>query len=87
MNPFGKISAENLHHAYLVVGDREVAHKHVENFLQKSFGISGVGNPDMQHIVCDTLTIDLARKIAVDAGRKSFGGGRKFFLIEANIVG
>ena len=31
--------------------------------------------------------MDQARKIGLDSGRKSFAGGRKFFLIETNIVG
>jgi hypothetical protein len=87
MNPFEKISAENLHHAFLVVGERGVVRKSVENFLRKNFNLEISGNSDLQNIVCDTLTIDLARGIALDASRKSFDGERKFFLIETNIVG
>ena len=65
----------------------ETARKSVEDFLQKNFKIKiGSANSDLQNIVCDTLTIDAARKIALDASRKSFDGGRKFFLIETNII-
>ena len=85
MNPFENISAKNLHHAYLVVDDREAARKNVTDFLRENFKIK-TGSADLQNIICDTLTIDLARKIALDASRKSFDGGRKFFLIEANII-
>jgi DNA polymerase III delta prime subunit len=85
MDIFEKILVENLHHAFLLVGERETIQKNVENFLQKNFDIT-ISSPDLQKVVCDTLTIDLARKIAVDASRKSFGGGRKFFMIETNII-
>ena len=65
----------------------ETARKSVEDFLQKNFKIKiGSANSDLQNIVCDTLTIDAARKIALDASRKSFDVGRKFFLIETNII-
>ncbi len=86
MNPFENISAENLHHAYLVVGEKEATRKSVGNFLTEKCDLIISGNPDVQNIFCDTLTIDFARKIAQDASRKSFAGKRKFFLIETNIV-
>ena len=85
MNSFEKLSAENLHHAYLVVGEREVVRKSLADFLRENFDIK-TDSPDLQNIICDTLTIDMARKIAQDTSRKSFDGGRKFFLIETNII-
>lgn len=85
MNSFENISAENLHHAYLIVGEKESMRKNVEDFLWKNFDIK-TGSADLQNIVCDTLTVDHARKIALDSSRKSFDGGRKFFLIETNII-
>ena len=69
-----------MHHAFLVVGEREAMQKNVEDFLQKNFDVK-TGSADLQNIVCDTLTVDHARKIAQDASRKSFDGGKKFFLI------
>jgi DNA polymerase III delta prime subunit len=85
MNLFEKISVENLHHAYLLVGETKVAKENVLDFLRKNFGVKS-GSPDLQNIICDTLTVDHARKIALDASRKSFDGGWKFFIIETNII-
>lgn len=93
MNPFENISAENLHHAYLVVGRTgaerpaaEIARPFGSGLFDFLTSLTSTANPDVQRIVCDTLTIDLARKIAVDGSRKSFDGGKKFFLIETNII-
>ncbi len=93
MNYFENISTENLHHAYLVVGrngaerpSADVALPFGRRLRDFVTSLSSTANPDIQRIVCDTLTVDQARKIAVDASRKSFDGGRKFFLIETNII-
>ena len=79
MDIFEKIFAGNLHHAYLLVGG---GFADVDETLKNQGTIA----PEIRKTVCDTLNIDLARDIAESSGRKSFSGGKKFFLISANII-
>jgi DNA polymerase III delta prime subunit len=87
MNPFEKIYEENLHHAYLVVGNLDMARRQVLDFLRR-IGMTVVGNPDLRHEKYDTFTKNLAGDLVLAAAQKSFGEktGRKIFIIETNIM-
>lgn len=94
MNPFENISGENLHHAYLIVGDLETARKSVLDFLL-GVGVTVSGNPDFYHTKYDTMTKEIAGDLVLAVAQKSFGGdptslklrgARKIFIIETNII-
>lgn len=85
MNIFDNISDKNLHHAYLVVGDVLASRESIFGFLP-SVGVQTHGNADLRHTRHDTLTIDIARDIALAVAQKDFGGSKKIFIIETNII-
>lgn len=92
MNIFETISLSNLHHAYLIVGDVEISREKIDDMLSR-MEIDVYGNPDIQSLKYDTLTIDIARDLSLSVAQKSFSGslsageaGRKIFLIEADII-
>jgi len=73
----------NLHHAYLLEGPESGIVQEVKEFL-KSLGVNTVGNPDFVHIQLDSFKIEDARNLKFYATQKSFGTGKKIFIISAN---
>lgn len=74
---------KNLHHAYLIEGDRE---KVLTELLEvvESLGYKTRGNPDFYHISTDIFKIDDSRNLKLLGSSKSFSGDRKIFIICAN---
>jgi len=60
-----------LHHAYLLLGDRESILQELLPFLQNELKVSMKGNPDFSHTVYDTFGIDDGRKLKEIASRKA----------------
>ncbi len=84
-----KIDPNNLHHAYLIVGDRESVKAELFNFLKDKLKIQITGNPDFLYFDSNTLTIDEAREIARMQEMRGFSpenNARKFFVIGTNII-
>ncbi|MFA6353548.1 MAG: hypothetical protein WCW93_01295 [Candidatus Paceibacterota bacterium] len=77
------LDKNNLHHAYLIEGERSVIVKEIEEFL-KSLGVSTIGNPDFIHIQLDSFKIEDARNLKSYANQKSFSLEKKIFIISAN---
>ncbi|MFA5841338.1 MAG: hypothetical protein WC847_03665 [Candidatus Paceibacterota bacterium] len=77
------LDKNNLHHAYLIEGVRDVVSLEIIEFL-KSIGISTVGNPDFIHIQLDSFKIDDARNLKSFAMQKSFSSNKRIFIISAN---
>src|SRR3989344_3617506 len=73
---------ENLHHAYLIEGDRAEIVPDILEFL-KSLGIEK-GNPDFYYIELDSFKIEDARNLKSHGTEKGFSSGKKIFLISAN---
>jgi hypothetical protein len=76
---------ENLHHAYLIEGDREEVTPEITDFLE-SIGIKINNNPDFYHIKLDALKIDDARNLKSLTSEKSFVDGKKIFLLSVNSI-
>ena len=101
MTIFDSISADNLHHAYFVVGGEDTKTE-IFDFVENKIGVQTIGNPDFSFFALDTLTVDHARDISEMQSRKSvsrsdldtdskvskvaFDKGRKIFVIQTNII-
>ncbi len=72
----------NLHHAYLLEGEREAIRSDLFGFIQNGLKISTVGNPDFWHTEHDTFTIDDARTLRQTQANKALSGDKKIFVIE-----
>lgn len=84
-----KINPNNLHHAYLIVGDRELAKKELFDFLEKELKIKTVGNPDFLYFDFNSLSIDEARELGRVQERKVFSddnSAKKIFVIGTNVI-
>lgn len=83
MNISQHLDKNNLHHAYLIEGARDIVSSKIIEFV-KSLGINTVGNPDFIHIQLDSFKIDDARNLKSYAGQRSFSSGKRIFIISAN---
>ena len=83
------LDKNNLHHAYLIEGARDVIVPEITEFL-KSIGIKTTGNSDFIHISLDSFKIEDARNLKSYGSQKSFSSalsaqaGKKIFIISAN---
>ncbi len=75
------IDHHNLHHAYLIVGERNLIRKDLFSFLEDQLSFSLRANPDFWIGEHEVFTIDDARMLTTQHERKSFSGGRKIFVI------
>lgn len=78
-----KIDKENLHHAYLLEGDRDEILSFLFSFL-KDIGIKTTENPDFYNLKFDSFKIENARELKEMVLNKSFSDEKKIFLISAN---
>lgn len=83
MNISQHLDKNNLHHAYLIEGARDIASLEIIEFV-KSLGINTIGNPDFIHMELDSFKIDDARNLRSYAVQKSFSSGKRIFIISAN---
>ena len=70
-----------LHHAYLLVGEREEADEYLKNLFAEE-GVNPVGNPDVFLHELDVFGVDDARELAQRAIEKAFGE-KEVFVIRA----
>ncbi len=75
----------NLHHAYLIEGEREKIVIEILTLLKK-LKIKTEANPDFVHLTVDTFKIEDARNLNSFRSDRGFAGGdsKKIFLISAN---
>jgi len=81
-----RLDKKNLHHAYLLEGDREEITIEVLEFV-KSLGIKTHGNADVVHIALDSFKIEDARNLksyALERGLSQEPQARKIFIISVN---
>ena len=81
MNIALQFDTRNLHHAYMVVGDRMLLEESLRHFLELEMHISLQGNPDFSHRTFETFGIDDARVLTNEHVRKPFAGGRKICVV------
>ena len=77
------IDKDNLHHAYLIEGEREEVVAEVLSIME-SLGIVVSGNPDFVRIATDSFYMDDALNLKSYAVERASSTGKKVFLISAN---
>ena len=75
----------HLHHAYLVVGNRERAEAELHALFERA-GEPLKGSPDFFVLREETFGIDAARSLSVLAARKAFGARKVFFVIPESLT-
>ncbi len=86
MSSFIDINPKNLHHAYLLEGEKENTFQALLDFLDKDLNFSTVANPDFWLGDFDSLGIDDSREIKSFQSRKAFVGERKVLVIKTNFI-
>ncbi len=77
------LDKDNLHHAYLIEGDRDKIVSEVLKFVE-SLGIKINNNPDVIHLSLDSFKINDARNLKSFASEKGISADKKIFIISAN---
>lgn len=77
------LDKNNLHHAYLIEGNKADVLPELFSFLSE-IGIETKANPDFTHIDIDNFKIDEALMLKNMSMQMSFGGGRKVFIVSVN---
>jgi len=80
------LNKNNLHHAYLIEGNRDEILKEVLEFI-KSLGIKTAGNADVAQISLDSFKVEDARNLksyAMERGFSNEKNAKKIFIISAN---
>jgi len=79
------LDTENLHHAYLIEGERAAVLAELFAVIEKDLKISTKANPDFLFREFDALAIDDAREIKARQLNKSVGD-RQIFVVAANSI-
>ena len=78
---------KNLHHAYLLEGEKEFVFQELLNFLNKKLNFSTISNPDFWLGDFDSFGIDDGRVIKDVQSKMSFSsGGKKILVIKTNFI-
>lgn len=80
---FQNIDKNNLHHAYLIEGDRDILLPEILAFIE-SMGVRVVNNSDFSHVMADSFKVEDARSLKALSVEKSSYGNKRVFLISAN---
>ncbi len=81
-----KDQKNNLHHAYLIEGNKEKSFSSVLDFVKNDLGIDTKNNPDFWCGDFDTFGIDDGRKINDLQSKMAVSGGKKIFVIKTNFI-
>lgn len=76
---------DNLHHAYVIEGERNAVKNFIHEFLKVELGVIFENNPDLIVRDYETLNIDEAREVKEMASRKFFKTKRFFVLAFGNM--
>ena len=77
------LDKNNLHHAYLIEGEREEIEKDIIQFIE-NLGVRTRANSDFSHISVDSFKIDDARNLKALSVEKGISKNRRIFLISVN---
>ena len=75
-----------LHHAYCLVGGRQRLLDELFSVMERDFGVSRKGNPDLWFKEFELFGIEASRFLKEMQSRTAAGGGKKFFVIAVNSV-
>lgn len=88
MTLFELLKAENdLHHAYVCIGDTSTVCKEFETFLTEHLSVPVIGNPDYRVFEETTLSVDSARELGVLQSQKNMSGGKQIFVLKVGYIG
>ncbi|AKM84344.1 TPA: hypothetical protein DCZ46_03280 [Candidatus Campbellbacteria bacterium] len=77
---------DSLHHAYLIESDSLEIVAQIINLFEDVLKFSTKNNPDFWFGEFETFGIDDGRKINELQSKKSFNGGKQFFVIKMNFI-
>ena len=77
------LDKNNLHHAYLIEGEKEEIIPDILEFL-KNIGVETKSNPDFNQIVLDSFKIEDARNLKSQSMERGISGNKKVFIIAVN---
>ncbi len=80
------LNKNNLHHAYLIEGNKDEILPEVFSFFE-DMGVKTSGNPDFYNIALDTFKMEDAENLKSSANQKSFSAtkdAKRIFIISAN---
>ena len=83
MNILKHLDKNNLHHAYLIEGERDKVVPEIFSFCE-SIDIKTSGNPDFCHITIDNFKIDEAFDLRAMSTSKGFSSLKKIFVVCVN---
>lgn len=81
----GEIDFNHLHHAFLLLGERETAEEAVLSLFEKN-GVKLIGSPDFFVFKEPLLGIEDARKLSHQAIRHAFTGKKVFLLLPERVT-
>ena len=73
----------NLHHAYLIEGEKEIILPELFNYIEK-LDVKTNANPDFCHLVIDNFKTDEALDLRSMGSQKAFSSGKKIFVLCIN---
>ncbi len=79
------LDKNNLHHAYLIEGEKEKILPEIFDFLEE-INIKIAGNPDFYHITIDNFKIDEAFDLRAMSSDRGFSPSKKIFLLCVNTI-
>ncbi len=77
----------NLHHAYVCVGDVETLFPAFESFLTEHLSVAVVGNPDYRIFTEPSFSVATARTLGMLQSGKSLGGSKQIFVVKTGYMG
>jgi len=77
---------KSLHHAYLLVGEKEFVFQELQKFLNEKLNFSTISNPDFWLGEFDNFGIDDGRLVKDFQSKKAFSGGKKILIIRTNFL-
>jgi DNA polymerase III delta subunit len=83
MNVQQHLDKDNLHHAYLIEGERKDILSEIFSFME-TLGIKTTNNPDFCEIHIDNFKMDEAILLRSMTDEKGFSSDKKIFIISAN---
>lgn len=88
MSLFASLREENnLHHAYVCIGDTQSAFEDFETFLAQHLSVPTVGNPDYRVFEEVNMSVDTARELGVLQVQKNMSGGKQIFVLKVGYIG
>ncbi|PIQ92062.1 MAG: hypothetical protein COV70_01460 [Parcubacteria group bacterium CG11_big_fil_rev_8_21_14_0_20_39_22] len=79
-------SFDELHHGYIIEGERQVASEGVIDFLQNKLNFDTKGNPDFYLSNFETLSIEESRRLKELQGKRAFTGKTKVFVVMVDFI-